>query len=245
MKKISVITVTYNAGEYIKDTVESVLAQNYSNLEYIVIDGMSNDNTVSIVKHYEPEIKVISERDNGIYDAMNKGVDISTGDYVLFLQAGDLLQDGVIESLSSYFEDNECAFIYGNVGIRNNGLIIGGEFDKIRIMKENISQQAIIYSRSIFDRVGKHDIKYNVHADWILNAKCFADASIKKIFVDKMVSKVDIGYSKRNVDGFVRWKRMCLFFRLFGIKYAIIYLIICILNLFKKCQASQSFDWST
>ncbi len=240
MKKITVITVTYNAEAYIKDTVESVLMQKYSNLEYIVIDGMSSDNTVSIVERYKPKIKVISERDNGIYDAMNKGVDIATGDYVLFLQAGDLLQDGILERLSVFFENNTCALIYGNAGIKN-GLILGGEFDKIRIMKENISQQAIFYSRNIFDKLGKHDIKYNVHADWILNAKCLADTSIKKVYVNELFSKIDIGYSKRNIDGFVRWKRLYLFLRLFGIKYAMIYSVICILNLFNKKLSQPSF----
>ncbi|MGL5893430.1 MAG: glycosyltransferase, partial [Bacteroidales bacterium] len=88
--RFSIITVTYNAGQLLERTIESVLAQTSFNYEYIILDGQSKDNTLEIIKKYEHHInKWISEPDNGIYDAMNKAIDIARGEYILFLNAGD------------------------------------------------------------------------------------------------------------------------------------------------------------
>jgi glycosyltransferase involved in cell wall biosynthesis len=91
---ISIITVCYNAGKYIAHTIESVLSQTYPHIEYIIVDGASTDNTLEIVNRYRAQIAtVISEKDKGLYDAMNKGLRAATGDYVFFLNADDLLYD--------------------------------------------------------------------------------------------------------------------------------------------------------
>jgi glycosyltransferase involved in cell wall biosynthesis len=84
--KISIITVSYNSENYIASAIESVLSQTYSDIEYIIIDGGSKDNTVNIIKKFEPEfngrMRWISEKDNGLYDAMNKGIRLATGDVI-------------------------------------------------------------------------------------------------------------------------------------------------------------------
>lgn len=86
----SVITITYNAEKTIEDTLLSVISQAYRHIEYIIIDGASTDSTMSIVNHYKDHItKIVSEKDSGLYDAMNKGLELATGDYVCFLNAGD------------------------------------------------------------------------------------------------------------------------------------------------------------
>ena len=88
--KFSIITVTYNAGAVLEDTIQSVISQTYHNVEYILIDGASKDNTLAIIKKYEGRItRVVSEPDKGLYDAMNKGIALATGDYLCFLNAGD------------------------------------------------------------------------------------------------------------------------------------------------------------
>ena len=87
--KISIITVTYNSAKTIKDTIESVLSQTYKNIEHIVIDGNSTDGTQEIIRSY-PKIKMISENDNGIYDAMNKGIEFASGEVVGFLNSDDM-----------------------------------------------------------------------------------------------------------------------------------------------------------
>ena len=92
--KFSIITVTYNAGKVLEDTIQSVVFQTYRNVEYIIVDGGSTDNTLDVVHKYQARIsKVISEPDKGLYDAMNKGIRMATGDYLCFLNAGDELHE--------------------------------------------------------------------------------------------------------------------------------------------------------
>ena len=92
--KFSIITVTYNAGKVLEDTIQSVISQTYRNVEYIIVDGKSKDNTLEIADKYRDHIsKVVSEPDKGLYDAMNKGIRLATGDYLCFLNAGDELHN--------------------------------------------------------------------------------------------------------------------------------------------------------
>ena len=92
--KFSIITVTYNAEKVLEDTIQSVIFQTYRNVEYIIVDGASKDHTLDIVNKYHNRInKVISEPDKGLYDAMNKGIQLATGDYLCFLNAGDKFHD--------------------------------------------------------------------------------------------------------------------------------------------------------
>ena len=93
--KISVVTVCLNTANTIKETVNSVLEQSYGNLEYVIVDGMSTDGTLEIIREYERSfgVKVISDKDSGLYNAMNKGIDLCSGDYILFLNSGDILAD--------------------------------------------------------------------------------------------------------------------------------------------------------
>lgn len=114
--KISVITVCYNAKAMIELTIQSVLAQTYLNIEYIVIDGGSTDGTIDIIKKYKHRIaRWISEPDRGIYDAMNKGIAAATGDYVNFMNAGDRFFDRTtIENMLANLHDDRPAVVYGN-----------------------------------------------------------------------------------------------------------------------------------
>ena len=103
--KISVITITFNAEQFLRETMQSVLGQSYTNIEYIIVDGKSTDGTVEIIKSFEGGMKAksiefrwISEPDSGLYDAMNKGLRMATGDFVWFVNAGDRIFDGTIAS---------------------------------------------------------------------------------------------------------------------------------------------------
>ncbi|MBR6278063.1 MAG: glycosyltransferase [Bacteroidales bacterium] len=116
--KISVITVVFNSEKFIEETIKSIINQDYGNLEYIIIDGKSTDRTMEIVEKYSEKIsKIISENDSGLYDAMNKGLRISTGDFVMFINSGDRLAGGkVLSEIFSNLSGDEDV-IYGDTDI--------------------------------------------------------------------------------------------------------------------------------
>jgi glycosyltransferase involved in cell wall biosynthesis len=115
--KISVITVAFNAEQTIADAIESVASQNYSNVEHIVIDGASTDGTVDIIRRYTDQLaKVVSEPDQGIYDAMNKGIKLATGDVIGLLNADDVFQDeSVLQQVALAHADQELDAVYADL----------------------------------------------------------------------------------------------------------------------------------
>ena len=115
--KVSIITITYNSASTIKDTIESVVKQTYQNIEYIIVDGKSTDETLDIVKHYESTIaKVISEKDNGLYDALNKGIALATGDVIGFLHSDDFyIHNQVISNIVSVLEKEKADAVYADL----------------------------------------------------------------------------------------------------------------------------------
>jgi len=115
-KKITIITVVKNAEDKLEDCIKSVLNQNYTNLEYIIIDGNSSDGTNEIINKYKNNIsKIIREEDDGIWDAMNKGVMSANGDIIGFLNSDDYYFDNVLETVNKYFSKNEIDFLFGSV----------------------------------------------------------------------------------------------------------------------------------
>lgn len=176
--KISVITVVFNNVRDIGFTLESMASQSYKNVEHIVIDGKSTDGTLEILTTHKEQIDIlISEEDHGIYDAMNKGLKLATGEYVLFLNSGDAFYDE--NTLSDIFSNSEGADIYyGETKlIDENRNIIGDRRHKTpekftwksfgRGM--NICHQAIYIKRSI---APEYDLQYKISADidWVIRA---------------------------------------------------------------------------
>ncbi len=115
--KVSIVTVCYNSASTIEDTIKSVLSQTYTNIEYIIVDGKSSDNTLDIVSNYKTNIaKVVSEKDNGLYDAINKGINLSTGEIVAILNSDDFYQDEqVIEDIVKLFEKEQLDACYADL----------------------------------------------------------------------------------------------------------------------------------
>ena len=120
-KGITVVTVSYNAKDLISRTIQSVINQTYKNLEYIIIDGGSNDGTIDIIKSYASRITCwISEKDNGIYDAMNKGINMAHNEWIIFMNCGDFFYaNEVLEDVSRFLNDN-VDIVYGNSLIKVN-----------------------------------------------------------------------------------------------------------------------------
>lgn len=164
----SIITVCFNAEDSIAKTLTSVKEQRYKNFEHIIIDGASTDKTMVIIKEYKEDLDnviVISEKDDGIYDAMNKGVKLASGDYIMFLNSGDIFYDeNVLLNISAYAKSN-IDLIYGDYFIGQNKV---KSPDKIQlsmfILERNICHQTIFAKKEIFD-LCSFQCKYKYCAD--------------------------------------------------------------------------------
>ena len=197
MPLVSVIIPTFNSQEYLESCIESIISQKNCEIEICIIDGGSLDNTIKIAKNYESRfrfIRFMTEKDNGPYDAMNKGIDIATGDWLYFIGSSDLLyQQNVLQEVFANPIPASISMLYGNVLVSGdtdwakNGQIYDGEFNKEKIMQKNICHQAIFYRRSAFKRIGKYNLKYPICADWDMNMRFFSKT--KAQFIDLIVAR--------------------------------------------------------
>ena len=179
--KISIITVCYNAEAVIEKTIQSVLNQKYQNLEYILIDGKSTDRTLDIIKKYANDIRVkyLSEPDEGIYDAMNKGARMAIGEYIEFLNAGDILvEENIISSVVDRIVQCQADIVYGDILYEHSdGRVekrIYGQFCAslfYYLLGDCINHQAIFAKRDCFRQV--FDTSYQICADreWMIRQK--------------------------------------------------------------------------
>ena len=190
--KISVITVCYNAQKTIENTIQSVLNQTYQDIEYIVIDGASTDDTLSILQKYNTQLKYISEKDNGLYDAMNKGINLASGEYIMFLNADDkFYNDKVIENFAKECEMQKTDIVYGNLAFLKDGNISiqrHKRLNKIYLIKNTPQQPATFYKKSIFEKVGLFNTNFRIVADqeWFLRA--FLKFHISSHWLDETVT---------------------------------------------------------
>jgi glycosyltransferase involved in cell wall biosynthesis len=196
--KLSVITIVYNNARDIERTMLSVLNQTYPNIEYIIIDGASTDGTLDLIKKHQNRIaKLISEKDEGIYDAMNKGLAVATGDYVLFMNSGDELYDN--DTVTNVFASADDADIYyGETEMINaEGQNLGRRRHKAPKQLSlgsfeygmSVSHQAIYIKRSLTQ---PYDRKYQLSSDidWILSA---VEKAGKIVNVNQYVAKYLVG----------------------------------------------------
>jgi putative colanic acid biosynthesis glycosyltransferase len=187
--KISIITVVFNGADKIEPCIKSVLNQSYENIEYIIIDGESTDKTLEIINRYIDKIALlISERDYGIYDAMNKGVQKATGDWIYFLGSDDKLIDDKI--ISSIFEDINCDYheymlLFGDVKY-DRDRYFKSTFNSKILFKNTIHHQAAFYNKKLFlDFL--YDTKFTIYADYELNLILFV-SNVKAFGVNKPVA---------------------------------------------------------
>lgn len=186
--KISVVTVCYNAVDTIEETIQSVITQTYQNIEYIIVDGASTDATLDVIKKYEGYIdKWLSEPDNGIYDAMNKSVRLASGNWIIFLNSGDIFYKDSILVDVAHCLINATTIYYGNVLMLPKSVIYDGAFSKNKLCRHNICHQSIFYPRSVFNK-HQYDLRYKVFADHAFNMDCMADKNYRFEYVDIIIS---------------------------------------------------------
>lgn len=173
--KISIITVCYNSEKTIEQTIKSVVNQSYNNIEYIIVDGKSKDGTLEIIKKYQKKypkiIKYISEKDKGIFDAMNKGLKMSTGDYAGILNSDDLLaNNNVIKKMVDFLEKDDYDGFYANIVYMNNELnavkrnVIAGKVSKK--LGWVMPHGTMYLKKNIYEEYGYYDLTYKITADY-------------------------------------------------------------------------------
>jgi len=188
----SIITPSFNSGDKLARTIDSVLAQD-ADVEMIVVDGGSTDGTPALLESYGERVRWVSERDKGIYDAMNKGVGLSRGRYLNFQGAGDTLRPGVLAKLAPQMPDKPLSFIYGRVYLTEAHHEHGEPFTRMTLRNGNIPHQGIFYERTIFDLVGLYSLEYRTASDYVMALKCYREDRIVKTYVDIVVADFEGG----------------------------------------------------
>ena len=209
--KVSIITVAYNSSKTLAEAIDSILRQTYRDIEYVVVDGMSEDGTVEVIKSYEPRfngrMRWISEKDDGIYDAMNKGVRLCTGDVVGVLNSDDFLTDDtVIERMVQQFTDDVGA-VYGDVHfVRQENLGKCVRYYSGRIFRPWLIRigylpphPSLYVRRELFEQYGYYDASLFISADFELIARlCYKNhVPMKYVHIDFVTMRMG-GRSTRN-----------------------------------------------
>lgn len=188
--KVSIITVTKNADKTIGLLFDSVRKFKTNQVEFIILDALSTDSTIDLIRENEDIIDFWkSEKDNGIYNAMNKATKLAKGEWLIFMGADDELLEGFTSSIP-HLKD-KMSIYYGKVFF--HGLVTTGKIkDDYTLTKTNICHQAIFYPKTVFDKYN-YDEEYVVCADYVLNLTCWKDSEFKFIYIDKLISNYSIG----------------------------------------------------
>ncbi|MEY0234828.1 glycosyltransferase family 2 protein [Providencia manganoxydans] len=201
--KVSIITATYNSSNTIIDTLTSLENQSYKNIEYIIIDGASKDNTLEIIKKYSTKVsKIISEPDKGIYDALNKGIEVSTGDIIGFLHSDDILAyPTAIEDLVNTLMNEQSQAIYADleyVSKENTSNVvrrwISGNYKHSNLKKGWMPPHPTFFmKRNLYKQYGSFDLNFKISADYDSLLRYLWLNNISVSYLPKVVTKMRVG----------------------------------------------------
>ena len=204
--KITVVTATYNSARTLRDTLESVLSQTYGDMEYILTDGGSTDGTLDLVREYEPRfqgrMRWVSEPDGGIYDAMNKGIRMATGEVVGLLNSDDVFCDAhVLEDIAACFDARQVDCVYGNLLFcRDNDLdrIVriwkGSPYSEGAFMRGWHPAHPTFYARrTCYEQYGYYDTGVRVSADFDLMLRFLDIHKVSNAYLDRFIVKMRMG----------------------------------------------------
>ncbi len=211
MTLLSIITINLNNVIGLEKTIQSVTCQDFENFEYIVVDGGSNDGSIDVIRKYSGKINFWkSEEDDGIYNAMNKGIKMASGKYCLFLNSGDWLYGNTVLSECFKQEFNEDV-VYGHQLVQEgdkfveDGCLDVKYFSFSALMKYHVPHQCTFIKRELFNNIGLYDESYKIVSDWlfIVLAACRHNCSFKRI--DNFIAVYDkTGLS--NNPGFIKFQ---------------------------------------
>lgn len=224
---VSIITSCYNRKDTIRDAIESVLEQDYLDIEYIIIDGASTDGTIDVIKQYEGCVsKIVSEPDSGMYEAINKGIQLATGDVIGLVHSDDMLYDShVISDVVSCFEKTNADFVYGDgvfVSSKNINKVIrnwiGGTYKKWKVRMGWLPLHPTCYiRRNVMLREGLYDESFKIAADTDLLVRYLYRACLKVAYMKRYIIRMRMGglstdSSKRKA----MWKEDIRIYRSYG-----------------------------
>lgn len=198
--KFSIAIATFNSSDTIEELLSSIYNQTYTNYEVIFVDGKSIDNTVEIIQKYKQKNdKLISEPDGGVYDAMNKAIDLATGDYLIFMGSDDhFIAWNVLQNIANEITEKEECVYYGNVYMEGYKIVWRKKFSKWDWVRGTICHQALLYPKHIYKKY-KYDLKYKINADYDYNLSLFNKVKFKHI--DIIISYFSAsGLSSSNYD---------------------------------------------
>ena len=198
--KVSIITITYNAENTIFNSLNSVFNQSYKNIEHIIVDGGSKDNTVKICKEFNHISKLISEPDKGVYDAFNKGIKLATGDVIGFLNADDVYySEKAIEDLVNAFSNNETDIVYGNLDyVNKEGKVIRNwisrPYEKGLVKKAWMPAHPTFYcKKKVYDRLGGYNESFKIAGDFELCLRFLEVNQVSSLYLNKKLIKMLVG----------------------------------------------------
>lgn len=219
--KVSIITVCFNSEKTISKTIESVINQTYDNYEYIIVDGNSTDNTLSIVEKYSSHIRdllVISEPDNGIYDAMNKGIDRARGEIISIINSDDWLEKDAVERVvDEYIRIGKpcLAVIYGALRVVDKDVTRYEVFYNHKfIPAQMIGHPSSFVTKNVYERYGKFDTKFKLSADYDLFLRLYEEEldtnSIIFYPLSKVLANFSIGGASCSIESSIDHERVLL-----------------------------------
>lgn len=203
--KVSIITATYNSEATIEGCIKSVLSQDYTNIEYIIIDGTSSDHTLSIINSYKQQyanIVLVSESDKGIYDALNKGIKAATGDVVGFLHSDDFFNSTcTIGNIVATFSEGPIDGVYGNldyVSSKDTNKIVrhwqSQPFSKSLLNRGWMPAHPTVFLRKeVYNKHGLFNMEFRIAADYDMMLRIFCDETLQFKFLPEVITKMRVG----------------------------------------------------
>lgn len=243
--KVSIITAAFNSSDTIKDTLQSVDSQSYNNIEHIIIDGLSTDNTIKIVERFKHNKIILSEKDNGIYDAMNKGIKKATGDIIGILNSDDLYVDNlVIKKIVNVFQEKKVDCVHAELYYvkkdNTNQIVrhwkstdfIYGDFKK----GWHPAHPTFFVRREIYEKYGLFNLNFQLAADFELMLRLLERYQITTAYLPEPIVRMRLGgATSKNIRNIIKQNIECYkAFKLNGIKVSSLYFLSRLLPKFKQ-----------